>query len=155
MTIAKYKKKNLALYKQLQNISNRLGNWEETKHSFISLSKQDRDTLAEVYVYEKDYQSAIRLAKENVTYHSVVTLVAESVKRDYLKEATFLYEQLVQEYIGYKKRESYQQAASYAKKMKPIYESILKDPISWQKYLSDIRMRYKQYRALQDEFKGL
>jgi len=155
MTIAKYNKKNLDLYKQLQSVSGRLGNWEETKHSFISLSKQNTDTLAEVYIYEKDYQAAIKLAKENVTYHSVVTLVAESVKHEYPKQAIFLYEQLVREYIEYKKRESYQQAASYAKKMKPIYESILKDPISWQKYLSDIRMRYKQFRALQDEFKEL
>jgi uncharacterized Zn finger protein len=104
---------------------------------------------------EKDYQAAIKLAKEHVTYHTVVHYVAESVKHEFPKEAIFLYGQIVQEYIDHKSRDSYQEAASYAKKMKPIYESILKDPISWQKYLSGLRMRYNHFRALQDEFKGL
>ncbi len=110
---------------------------------------------AEVYVYEKDYQAAIKLAKEHVTYHSVVTLVSESVKQDYPQEAIALYEKIVQEYIDHKSRDDYQQAASYAKKMKPIYESILKNSIAWQKYISDIRMCYRQFRALQDELKEL
>jgi len=155
MTMAKYNKKNLDLYKQLQTVSNRLGNWEKTKQSFISLCNDDVDTLARVYIYEKDYHSAIKLTKEHITYHAVVALVSENVKQDHPKEAISLYEKIVQEYIDHKSRDDYQQAASYAKKMKPIYESILKDPISWQKYLSDIRMRYKQFRALQDEFKEL
>lgn len=155
MAIATYNKKNLDLYKQLQNVSSRLGNWKETKHSFISLSKRDIDTLAEVYIYEKDYQAAIKLAKEHITYHSVVTLVSERVKQDYPKEAISLYEQIVQEYIDYKKRNSYHEAADYARKIKFIYEAILKDPILFQKYLSGLRMRYKQFRALQDELKKL
>lgn len=155
MAIAKYNKKNLDLYKQLQTVSSRLGNWEETKRSFISLSKDDEYALAEIYIYEKGYKAAIKLAQEHVTYHAVANHVAENVKHEFPKEAISLYEKIVQEYIDHKSRDDYQEAASYAKKMKPIYESILKDPISWQKYLSDIRMRYRQFRALQDEFKEL
>lgn len=90
-----------------------------------------------------------------MTYHVVVNHVAENVKHDFPKEAIFLYEQIVQEYIDHKSRSDYQEAAAYAKKIKAIYESILKDPLSWGKYLSDIRMRYRHFRALQDEFKQL
>lgn len=155
MAIVKYNKKNLDLYKQLQSVASRLGNWEETKRSFISLSKDDKYILAEIYIYEKDYQAAIKLAQEHVAYHAVVNHVAENVKHEFPKEATSLYEKIVQEYIDHKSRNDYQEAATYAKKIKSIYELVLKDPISWQKYLSDIRMRYRQFRALQDEFKEL
>lgn len=155
MATATYNKKGLDLYKQLQSVANRLGNWEETKQSFISLSKDDEYTLAEIYIYEKDYQTAIKLAQEHVTYHAVANHVAENIQHDFPKEAIFLYEKIIQEYIDHKSRSDYREAAIYAKKVKAIYESILKDPISWQKYLSDIRLRYGQFRALQDEFKEL
>lgn len=155
MATATYNKKNLDLYKQLQSVANRLGNWEETKRSFISLSKDDEYTLAEIYIYEKDYQTAIKLAQEHVTYHAVVNHVAENVKHEFPKEAIFLYGKIVQEYIDHKSRGDYQEAATYAKKIKDIYESILKDSISWGTYLSEIRMRYRHFRALQDEFKEL
>lgn len=155
MAVATYQKRSLNLYKELQYVAKRLGNWEETKRSFISLSKDDEYTLAEIYIYEKDYQTAIKLAQEHVTYHAVANHVAENVKHDFPKEAIVLYEKIVQEYIDHKSRGDYQEAATYAKKIKAIYESILKDPISWGKYLSDIRMRYKHFRALQDEFKEL
>lgn len=155
MAMSTYGQKSLDLYKQLQNVSGRLGNWEETKHSFISLSKRDTDILAQVHIYEKNYSEAIELAKEHATNHSVVTFVSESVKQDYPKEAISLYEKIVQEFINNKSRDDYREAVLYAKKIEPIYELILKDPILWQKYLSDIRTRYKQFRALQDEFKNI
>ncbi len=155
MAMATYDKKGLNLYKNLQSAANRLGNWEETKQSFITLCKDDEYTLAEVYIYEKDYPAAIKLANEHVTYHAVIDHVVENIKQIFPKEAISLYQKIVQEYIDHKSRDDYREAAAYSKKIKSIYDSILKDPISWEKYLNALRMRYKHFRALQDEFKNL
>ena len=155
MAMATYDKKDLNLYKNLQSVANHLGKWEETKQSFIALCKDDECTLAEVYIYENNYPVAIKLTKEHITYHAVVNRVAESVKHEFPKEAILLYEKIVQEYIDHKSRSDYQEATAYMKKIKSIYESILQNPISWGKYLNDLRMRYKHFRALQNEFKDL
>ena len=152
---AKHTWTSLELYKQIENVAKRLCNWEETKKTFLQLADHNTTTKAEVYLYEKDYQAALALAKDKTTYRSDKELVVEGINDKYPQEAIEIYKPLVQEYIKRKKRSAYQEAAGYAGKIKSIYESILHDPKAWQKYINEIRFSYSNLPALQGELKQL
>lgn len=86
---------------------------------------------------------------------SLILVVAPVIKAKYPKQAIAMYEHLVQTNIDHKKRWSYKEAATYAGEIKLIYEIILKDPITWQKYVTGIRQTHPNYPALLGEFRVL
>jgi uncharacterized protein YfaT (DUF1175 family) len=153
---AKYKERSLALYIEIQTIAKRLGRIEESKHSFIyCLKKYEAQILAEVYIYEKEYQKALDLAEDGHINTSVSNYVAEQVKKDYPHDAIFLYQTNVRVLIFLKDRKAYHEAAVLMGKIKSIYLSILNDSVSWEKYIGGIRREYNRLPALKDEIKAL
>jgi uncharacterized Zn finger protein len=156
MTMAKYDEITLALYKQVEKASEKLGKWNEFRPALIELAKkQDLETLAKIYLYEKDWEAAIQLARRNTRDEVVQALVADGVKEHRPEESIKIYQKLVQSYIDMQSREHYRTAARYADKIKSIYLSILGDKGSWQRYIERIRDNYPRHRALQDEFRRL
>ena len=61
----------------------------------------------------------------------------------------------IKELIEYRGRENYITAAAYAKSVKKIYRTILKQPEEWDTYISMLRGANKTLRALQEELRGL
>ena len=119
------------------------------------MAKRDVETLAEIYLYEKDWEAAIGLAHRNTRYEQLQVLVADGVKEHHPEKSIKIYQKLVQHYIDMKSRKHYSTAARYASEIKSIYLSILDNKDAWQRYIDGVRKRYPRHPALQDEFRGL
>lgn len=152
---AEYGRASLALYEQIKTVSKRLGSWSATQQQFLKLIKNNYQILAEVYLAEKDYPAAIKVAQTEHAGDSVIELVAEAVKTTHPQPAVMLYQAVAQRHIDRKSREAYKVAAEYAQKIKSIQLAIQKDEAAWGKYISGIRQEYHSYPALQDEFRKL
>jgi uncharacterized Zn finger protein len=149
---------SLELYLQLRPVAERLEHWEEVRSQFLVLiGTYQQKVLAEVYLYEKNWQAAIDLARQQTGYgqETIKSLVAEEVQPYRPEAAIELYSSLVEYNIGRASRKYYQVAASYAARVKEIYQQILKDPTSWQRYLNSIRSANNRRPALREEFKNL
>ncbi|MEW5858984.1 MAG: hypothetical protein AB1861_16635 [Cyanobacteriota bacterium] len=157
MTLAEYGETTLDLYKQIENLSTPLGKWQEFKPQLIKFARQDSNNLAQIYLYEQDWDAAIQLAQQRSDYYDerLKILVAEGVKEHRTEASIQIYQQLLQNHIERKNREHYQIAARHANAIKSIYLSVLNDSAAWQHYITDIRQRYPRHRALQEELRGL
>lgn len=155
LVTARYDTLNLDLYKEVKEVAKRLTTWDEIRLTFIKLARLDPMALAQIYLYENEPLEAIRLAQQKDMSEGVITLIAEGVKEQYPKEAVSLNQMLVQKYIDHKGRESYREAAKLAKKVQDIYEHIMHDASLWQQYITQLRARYYNFSALQDEFRNL
>ncbi|MEW6733625.1 MAG: SWIM zinc finger family protein [Acidobacteriota bacterium] len=155
MTTAQYGDFTLELYKQIATVSKKLKQWKEDQTTLINYAKNDSDLLAKIFLYEKDWDSAIRLAQGKAADSSVKSMIADGIKKIHPQEAIKIYQSLVKTRVEGKGREHYRIAAVYAASIKSIYLSILKDKKSWQSYIDNIRKTYHRYPALRDEFKNL
>lgn len=158
MTLAEFGKTTLDLYKQIETLGVKLGNWQELKRKLIEFAQASSTNLAEIYLYEQDWDAAVQLAQQRANSYyeeSLRILVAEGVKQHRTEASIQIYQQLVQSHIDNKNREHYSIAARHASAIKSIYLSVLNDSTAWQRYITDIRQRYPRHRALQEEFRGL
>ena len=155
MAQAEYLKLSLDLYKEIKALAAKTGEWEELHPQLSQLAKRDSETLAEIYLYEAEWDAAIKLAKEKGIYERVRVLVADGVKDHHPKEAIEIYEKLVQSNIDQQSRKYYRSAAHYARSIKSIYISVMNNKDAWQQYIGRIRNRYPRHTALQDEFREL
>jgi len=159
MVEAQHERLTLALYRQIETVSTKLGTWQAAQKTLIKWAKRDAYTLAEITLYEQDWEATIALTYENANLdfggERVSVLVAEGVKKHRPKAAIEIYQRLAQRYIDKKSRQYYRAAANYTRKIKSIYLSLLNDEKAWQHYLDEVRERYPRRRALQDEFKNL
>lgn len=158
MAQAEYRQPNLGLYRQVEEVADRLKRWQTVRKRFLGLiSPYDQKILAEIYLYEKDWQAAIELARQQTGYgqEDVKSLVANGVQQQRPEAAIELYISLVGFNIERANRKYYQMAAQYAANIKEVYLQILKDPSAWQQYIGRIREANKRRYALLDEFKTL
>lgn len=159
MTEAQYERITLKLYRQIETLSTKLGKWQKSQKTLIKSAKRNEHTLAEIYLYEQDWEAAIALAHKDSDHYfgdeEVNVLVAEGIKKQRPEAAVEIYQRLVQDYIDKKSRQHYRAAADYADKIKSIYLTLLNDKMTWQHYIDGIRERYPRHRALQEEFKEL
>lgn len=155
---AEHRGANLALYRRVKEVAGRLARWPTVRQQFLGLiSSYNNETLAEIYLYEKDWTAALELARQQTGYgqETVKAMVAEAVQPDQSEAAIELYASLVEYNIGRANRKYYQVAARYAAHIKEIYQQILKNSQSWQDYVGRIRSANNRRSALLDEFKGL
>ncbi len=155
MATAEHDRVSLALYQQLEALSTKLGQWPESQPQLLKWAQRDSTVLAEIYLYQQDWQAAIRLAQRQHQSESLQTLVAEAVKGQHPAAAIAIYQQLVQSYIDLKHRDHYRRAAGYAARIKSIYQAIVQDADAWQHYITQVRQAYPRHRALQEEFAQL
>ena len=112
----------------------------------------DEGLLAEIYNYKKDMKNLYDTVKNNfellVKYEKpLAPLYPDSYLKTYRKK--------IKELIEYRGRGNYISAAAYAKSVKKIYRTILKQPEEWDTYISMLRGANKTLRALQAELRGL
>jgi uncharacterized Zn finger protein len=133
-----------------------LEQWEEVRAKYLSFIRYDDRTLAQIYLIEEEWATALELVqRQNTHQYSIIDMVGQGVKQIYPKEVIELYQKMVAENIAKGNRKYYQAAAEYAAKIKEIYLEQLKESESWQKYVQQIRTENKRRSALQDEFKDL
>jgi len=155
MTKAQYGDYTLELYKQIKELSSRIKKWTLHQPLLIEYAKNRSEVLAKIYLYESNWEAAIKLANTLTYDENVKTLIAEGVKEHHPQDAISIYQHLVQSHIDRKKREHYSIAAQYAAKIKSIYLSIVQDKGLWQQYIDLIRKTYNRSPALKDEFSDL
>lgn len=158
MTMAEYSRVTLDLYKQLKTVSIELGSWEELQPMIIEFAQRDSHQLAEIYLYEQDWDAAVQLAQQKSNLYlneSLNILVAEGVKEHRTEASIQLYQQLVHDHIERKNRDHYRIAARHARAIQSIYISVLKDSAAWQRYITGLRQNYPRHRALQEELQDL
>lgn len=153
---AEHRWPTLEIYRQVEEVAQRLKRWQAVREQFLGLiNPYEYKILAEIYLYEKDWQAAIDLARQKSGQENVKSLVADTVKQHRPEAAIELYLTLVDFNIERANRKYYQVAAQYAARIKEVYLQILKDPASWQRYIDKIRSTNSRRPALQDEFKAL
>jgi hypothetical protein len=150
----------LELYQQIKPLAESLSTWKETKPLLLQLAKINEETLARIYLFEKDWDAAIKLSLEKSAYSfgfslGVRPLVACGIKHHRPQAALTILRDIVQSCINQQQRLAYAQAAGYAAEIKDIYRNILHDEHAWQSYITDLRQRYPRHRALQEEFRSL
>ena len=148
----------LALYKQVKEVAQRLGQWATVRPQFTAfISPHNARTQAEIYLEEAEWEAAIMLADAQPEYaaEGIQSLVALGIEAVRPHEALRLYKRLVEANIGKAQRKSYQVAANHAARIKEIYLNSLCDPAQWQNYIATIRAANSRRPALKEEFQRL
>jgi hypothetical protein len=145
----------LALYQQIEALAHQLEQWPMLRPELLKLAKFNREVLAQIYLYEQNWQAALELADQKNAYEPLRVLVADGVKTQQPESAISIYKELIQANADRKERKYCIVAATYARAVKAIYLTVLGDEVTWQGYLQELRDRYQRYSALHDEFKRL
>ena len=59
---------SIELYRQMKALAEALGTWAEIRPELLQLARQNRTTLAGIYLCEEDWDAALALARENAVY---------------------------------------------------------------------------------------
>jgi uncharacterized Zn finger protein len=78
--------------------------------------------------------------------------VAEAAEKERPREALALYQEMAECAIGERQRSSYQKAGQHLKRAKALYKR-LEEQDDWDAYLRELRERYANLPALQDELR--
>lgn len=146
---------SLELYQEIKEVATGLKRWSLAQPRLLELASTNAAWLAEIYLYEQEWDKAIALSENSDCRGYTDLNIAQAVKEHRPEAAIAIYERVVIKYIQGKTRSDYQIAASYAQTLKSIYLDIIKDASGWQGYIDKLRKTYRGYPALQDEFKGL
>ena len=124
--------------------------WGRLKSEIMATLEKsyDKQPLAEVLLFEKEWDAAIKVADQKGAYHTVVETVAgaliphrpEWVIRASIKQA--------EELIVQTKSNLYPAAADWLKRAKAAYAKSGRTS-EWQKYLRELKEQYKRRPALQ------
>ena len=144
----------LALYRQIEALANQLEQWLTLRPELLKLARLNREVLAKIYLYERNWQAALELADQKNAYEPLRVLVADGIKHHHPASAIAIYKALVQAHIERQDRKC-RVAAGYVRAVKSIYLTVLKDEATWQGYRHELCDRYRRDLALQDELHRL
>lgn len=133
-----------------------LGRLEEVRADALSALKREKKTgaLVEIALDEGDVAGALELLPcagrhGRPDYRQEV---AEAAEKDHPQEALALYREMSGSAIGERPRGSYQKAAQHLKRARALYERLgARD--DWDAHLRELRARYANLPALQDELR--
>jgi len=154
-----WKYPNLERYKKLHKLAKQLNRWEALRIQIIADldKKRDFDFLINLYLYEKEVGEALATLDklpQRWGDHELHIEVAQAAKKEYPLEAIRLFKAQAERFIDHRNRDSYSQAALCLREIRDVYRE-LKETLSWEKLITDIRERYKRLPALQDELNQL
>jgi uncharacterized Zn finger protein len=146
-------------YEQLRKLAKKLQCWENMRiHIINELEKKNNlELIIKAYLLEKEVGLALAtLEKLSPRWgdRSLHVEVAQAAKKQYPKEAIDIFTKEAQQFIDYRNRDSYLQAALCLREIRDI-DRDLTDMNSWNKLIAEIRERYKRLPALQDELNQL
>jgi uncharacterized Zn finger protein len=116
--------------------------------------KTDFDLLAEIFLFEKDWNTAWNYAdkiqRSWMSYSDIKLKLAEAFDKDCPDRAIKVYLDYAERLINRRGRGNYAEAASYLKKILNVYSRI-GDRKTGRKIIADIRIKYCKLPALRDE----
>jgi uncharacterized Zn finger protein len=136
----------------------RLGasNWNQLRPEVMEKLRKSHDvqTLAEVLLYEGEWDEAIRVAESRDVWYRVMETVVDAVMPHRAEWAAQVSLQHAERLMVEAKSKNYPLAAEWLKRVKKAY-ALLGKTGEWQAYLHSIKEQYKRRPALQVQLQCL
>jgi len=150
-----WERPDLVKYEELSNLAKQLGGWQALRTKTIVQLESDEKLhlLVEIYLFEEEAQNAIAtLGKINRHWHleDLRFKVAQLAKADFPHDALRILAEDVEKFIERRGRDNYAQAAQWLHEVRDIYRQMGDIP-AWEKFILELREKYKRLPALQDE----
>ena len=150
---------NLEQYKKFFKPAKELNQWDELRTRIIAEleKKKDFGLLVQIHLHDKEVGLAIAaLGKmpEQWMSQSLKIEVAQAAKSQYPQESIRLYMEAAARIMDSRDRGNYSQAAQYLRETRDIIRQMNDSP-AWDKFIAEIRERYKKLPALQSELNRL
>jgi uncharacterized Zn finger protein len=147
-------KPSLLIYQTIKRLAG--SRWGRLKSEvMVTLEKfYDKQPLAEVLLFEQEWDAAIKVADQRGAYHTVVETVAEALiphRPEWVIRASI---KQAEDLIAQTKSNLYPAAANWLKRAKAAYAKLGRTT-EWQKYLHQLKEQYKRRPALQAQLAGL
>ena len=143
-------------FKALQAVCRKTKNWPEARTEVLAgLERIKRfDALVEIALDEGDVARALKWLPRATGWDAthLRMKVAEAAEKDLPHEAVKLYLERVEQEIAGRSRGSYNTAAGYLKRARPLFIK-LHDRAAWVEYIKSLRESHKNLPALQDELR--
>ena len=145
---------SLATYQTIKRLAGT--RWGRLKSEVMATLEKsyDKQPLAEVLLFEKEWDAAIKAAEQKGAYHTVVETVAEALvqhRPEWVIRASI---KQAEELIVQTKSNLYPAAADWLKRAKAAYAKLGRTS-EWQKYLRELKEQYKRRPALQAQLARL
>ncbi|HYH87050.1 MAG TPA: SWIM zinc finger family protein [Pyrinomonadaceae bacterium] len=147
-------KPSLSTYQTIKRLAG--ARWGRLKSEIMATLEKfyDKQPLAEVLLFEQEWDAAIKVADQKGAYHTVVGTVAEALiphRPEWVVRASI---KLAEDLIVQTKSNLYPAAADWLKRAKAAYAK-LERTSEWQKYLQQLKEQYKRRPALQAQLARL
>ena len=145
---------SLATYQTIKRLAG--ARWGKLKSEVMATLEKfyDKQPLAEVLLFEQEWDAAIKVADQKNAYHTVVATVAEALiphRPEWVIRASI---RQAEELIVQTKSHLYPAAADWLKRAKAAYAKLGRTN-EWQKYLRELKEQYKRRPALQSQLARL
>jgi uncharacterized Zn finger protein len=145
---------SLATYQTIKRLAG--ARWSRLKAEVMATLEKsyDKQALAEVLLFEKEWDAAIKVADQKGAYYTVVETVAEALvphRPEWVVHASI---RQAEDLIVQTKSNLYPAAADWLKRAKAAYAELGRTT-EWQKYLRELKEQYKRRPALQAQLARL
>jgi uncharacterized Zn finger protein len=140
-------------FKTLRELGKKVGNWEQVRVDALKKLEGGNNigSLIEIALHEGDVARALELLpRVRDSWSDYEGKVAKAAEEDFPKESIAIYKKKAEKAISGRTRNAYSNAAYILKDVKRVYEKI-KAKSEWTEYIKDLRAKYANLPALQDE----
>jgi uncharacterized Zn finger protein len=143
-------------FKALREAGGKAGRWEQARADALTALEREKKigALIEIALFEGDAARALKLLPHlgRSGWHDYKQEVAEAAEKDHPQESLALFREMTEASIGERHRGAYQKAARHLKRAKALYKRLERQD-DWDAYVRELRARYANLPALQDELR--
>jgi uncharacterized Zn finger protein len=147
-------------YQEIRGIAEQLGRWETLRSELLDFLDKAQNTslLIQIALDEGEIDKALTLLKSHkkpdyiygYSYYSLEITVAKAAEETRPRAAIEIYQKEVERLIAQRGRDSYQTACGFLKTVRALYEKLDESEV-WTRYITALRERNSNLRALKDE----
>ena len=146
-------------YRGIRRLAQRVGRWEDLRQELLDYLRKSHHTyvLIEILLDEGDIDQALAIVKTEPVYGYGAALsvnpklqVAAAAEEPRPRAALEIYREQAEQLINLRNRRAYQDACSYLIKVRQLYDRLGEEE-GWTSYITDLRARYRTFRALMEE----
>jgi len=146
----------LELYKRMKGLVSDLNTWERIKNNILLFLGKTKNypLFIEILLYEKDIDSAIKIAllpRQRVTD---IKKVAKQAMDKRPTQAIRLFKRLIHYYIGLKRKDDYKMAREYCEEVKELYKRLNQEDV-WERYIARIKRLNASKKLLLEALEGI
>ncbi|MEW6095506.1 MAG: hypothetical protein AB1567_03125 [bacterium] len=146
----------LESYKKMKGLFSGLDRWEKIRNNILLfLGKAKKyPLLIELLLYEKDIDSAIKIALlPNQRVYDIKKVAKQAIDKK-PTQAIRLFKRLIDYYIGLRRKDDYQMAKEYCQEVKKLYKKLNQEHI-WERYIERVKRLNATKRLLLEELEGI